>query len=139
MPWGSLEDAKAKATKLLGKDADIPKEKADFDKLSKAIEDSFDAVDKLRDQLEAGLLDCENALSAAANAMKQTQAIYEKADFGLNPKKPEDAKKIKQAQQFFAAVLSKGLSVMASDTKNFDELDKHVIQLGKYKGPTGIK
>ena len=139
MPWDLLEDAKAKATKILGEDAEIPKEKVDFDKIAKAIQDSFDSVKKAREQLEAALLDSNNALSAGSNSMKQTQMIYEKADFGLNPKNQAHAKKIKQAQQLFAAVLVKGLSAMAFDTKQFDELEKHAIQLGNYKGPTALK
>jgi len=138
MPWASSEDAKAKAIKILGKDADMPKEKVDFDKISKAVEDGFDSVKKARDQLEAALLECDNALSSGVNAVKQTQMIYEKSDFGLNPKKPEDAKKIKQARQLIGAVLAKSLSISAQDMKSFEELEKHAIQVGKYKCPSAL-
>jgi hypothetical protein len=135
MPLKDFDDAKAKAQKILGKDADMPKEKVDFNKLSDDINKDHDDFDKVREQLEASVLKCENGLSAIANAVKQTSAIYEKADFGLDPKKPEDAKKIKQAQQLFSTALSGIQKTVTTSTKNLDELDKHVIQMGKYKAP----
>jgi hypothetical protein len=136
MSFKEIDDAKAQVMKILGKDADLPKEKADFDKIMETINKDHENFNKVRDQLEAAVLDSENSLSALENAVKQTKAIYEKADFGLDPKRPDDAKKIKHAQQIFSAAFSAVQKNLATSTKNLDELDKHVIQMGKYKGPT---
>jgi hypothetical protein len=135
MPWAMLEDTKTKAKKLLGPSADIPKEKVDFDKLTKDIMDAYGKLDKIRSDLEAAVLDCETALSAGTNALKQTAAIYEKEDFGLDLKKKDDLKKITQARQLFSTVLKFGMTNLTSQSKDLDELDKHAIQLSKYKSP----
>jgi hypothetical protein len=107
MPWDAFEDAKKKATKILGASADMPKEKVDFDKL----------------------------LAAASNGLKQTSAIYEKNDFGLGPKKKDDTKKIAQARQMISTILTTGQTNVGLRSKDLDELGKHTIQMYKYKSP----
>jgi hypothetical protein len=135
MPWKDLEEIKAKATKILGKDAKIPPEKGDFDKNFSDGAKLVDAYNKSREDLEDKILALENSISGFINGLKQSAAVYEKDNFGLDPKKKDDAKKIKQAQQMFSSFFSSELSSMTTKTKDIDELDKHVIQLGKYKSP----
>jgi hypothetical protein len=132
----TIKAAKDKVLKIVGKDADMPKEKVDLQKLLDDLGKEHEGFDKARETLEGTVLASENALSTFGNGVKQTAALFERSDFGLNSKKPEDAKKIKQAQQIMAAAFASVQKTLATSTKNLDELDKHVIQLGKYKAPT---
>jgi hypothetical protein len=136
MSLKDLEDAKAKAEKVLGKGAEMPKERVDLAKLFDNIDKCHDKFSALSGQLEDAIVECENSLSEFGNAVKQNSAIYEKNDFGLNSKRPNEEKLIKQAQAIMAAAFAAQQKTLATSTKTLDELDKHVIQLSKYKGPS---
>jgi hypothetical protein len=56
-------------------------------------------------------------------------------DYGLDPKKPDDKKKIDQAQKLFTDYFKDSQKDVDDMMKTIDELDKHLIQLSKYKAP----
>ena len=129
----SLEDAIEQAKKVLGNQADIPPPKNDPEKLRENFDKASGEFEGARNDIEAKLLAIENAIAAFKNGMKQNAAIYERANFGLNEKSKDDAKKIKLAQKIFSDYFANGHARADREIKMLDELDKHIIQLGKYK------
>ena len=138
MPWGKFEEAKKQAIKILGKDAKMPKEKADFVKIFTETTKLIAAFEKSRTDLEAKILAMDNNISAVANAIKQTEAIFDADDYGLDPKKKDDLKKIKDAQDLIGKFLDQMRASTEAYGKDVEELDKHVIQLRNYKAPPFI-
>jgi hypothetical protein len=102
MKWYLTEDAKKKAAGVLGPDATIPDEPVDLGKLAQAVEDAFSdfsgKAQDLRDQIEK-LLDVLNKWD---DGLKDTAAMYDKQDFGLDKKK--DAQKIAKGRKCFEGV-----------------------------------
>ncbi len=135
MGYGLLDDEEARASKILGKDAKFPTRKFDIGKLGETQIAAFNAFDKGRDDLSDKLAAFENANQAIMTGLKQLAAAYEKNDFGLDPKKKDDAKKIAQAQKLFKDFFARELKVLDNMDKSIDELEKHIVQMSKYKGP----
>lgn len=127
------DKARADAIKLLGKDAEVPDLTPAVTKADDAFTKANDAFPAARKELESKLLDLQDANSALTNAVKQLKATVEKSDFGLDRKK--DAKKIQQAEKMLTASLDDALKTRTTVDKTLDELDKHLIQLSKYKSP----
>jgi hypothetical protein len=129
----TLDDAVKAAKKILGDKADIPEPKSDPAKLTEDVEKAFDEFKKSCDDVEAKLLAFEDVISDYKNAQRQNAAVFAKADFGLDEKSKDDAKKIKLAQKIFNDYFASDAAEADKDIKGADELDKHLIQLGKYK------
>jgi|ERR1700761_5631016 len=127
------DKVRADVIKLLGKDADVPDLTPEVNKAGDTFSKANDAFPAARKDLEDKLLDLQNANSALTNAIKQLKAKVEKSDFGLDPKR--DVKKIKQAEKMLTASLEDALKTRTTVDKTLDELDKHLIQLAKYKSP----
>lgn len=125
--------AKAAAEKILGKEGNVPDLPAPIDKAKEAFDKAYEAFEQAKDELEAKLLEMENANSAAKNAIKQFRAKIEKEDFDLDEKNKDQAKKIQQARKILLADLDEHLGASSRNEKTLDELDKHLIQMGKYK------
>lgn len=128
MPW---ESAQKQALKILGDGAAVPdkpstaaKASADWDKAGV----DFNAA---REVCQEKVLGLDNANAALVNAMEQFRAKIEKNNFELDPKK--DLKKIEQARKLLLADLDASIAVGKTNDKLLAELDKHLIQLGKYK------
>jgi predicted nucleic acid-binding Zn-ribbon protein len=127
------DKAKAAALKVLGNKAVVPDLPASINKASDTFEKTNVAFKASREDCEGKLLEIEDAASAFGNAVKQFQASIEKSDFKLDSKNKDEAKKIQQGQKILAGELGSALKELAATTKILDELDKHLIQLGKYK------
>jgi hypothetical protein len=130
-----LEGRQEEARKILGDNADFPDERPDMTKLQEGYRTTFEAFDDARTKLEDAIQGFENANRAFENGLKSNQAAYEKADFGLDPKDKEDAKKIKQAQKIFSDFFDRIHKTIDDRYKEIDELNKHAIQLRKYQAP----
>lgn len=129
------DKAKAAAMKILGPKAKVPDVPATILKAHDGWDKANDAFKDSRDGCEAKLLDIENAASGMQNAIKQFIAQVEKSTFGLDAKSKDDAKKVAQAQKILTGELNGALKEATDNMKMLDELDKHLIQLGNYKGP----
>jgi hypothetical protein len=132
--WDTL---KAAALKILGKDGKVP-DLPDFiqtaaDTLGKANGE----FNKSRDDCEAKLLAVQNANDAVRNGLKQFQAKIDKSDFELDSKNKDNLKKIQLARKLLSDRLSVATKDYNEDDKMLDEVDKHLIQLGKYKPKAG--
>jgi hypothetical protein len=128
-----LAQKQEQAKKILGDDATMPDEKVDVTALEKKYVDQGKEFQKGAEDLKDQLEKLDDALDAAKNGVKRLAAAYQTADFGLDEKK--DAKKVGQGRQLFSAFFAKVLSEYADYEKTVDELQKHLIQLNKYKGP----
>jgi hypothetical protein len=135
MPWDKLEDQQQKANKVLGDGATMPDEKVDVQGIIDKANDSFAKFKKGRDDLGTVVENLEDAIDAIKNGMKRVQAYYATADFGLDKKNKDDAKKIDQAQKIFSTFFAQQLALAAKWEKDLDEMQKHLAQLGDYKGP----
>lgn len=131
----SWDTTKAAAMKILGKDGKIPEPKASYKKGLADEQKAYDAFDKLRKQLEDQLLALQDANSAGRNAVRQLGEIFDKSDLGLDPKDKEASKKIDQAKKILLDWIEEQQSALEANDKNYDELDKHLINISKYKGP----
>ena len=135
MSWAPLDEQETKAKAVLGDGAKFPKQKVDIQALEDKATDAFAKFRTGRDKLEELLQAVEDAEDAVRNGVKTVAAAYETDAFGLDEKKKNDAKKIKQAQQMFSAFFAQKINRIATGDKVMDELQKHLEQLGTYKGP----
>jgi hypothetical protein len=125
----------ADAKKILGTGAVVPVGKmAGVTKNLAEYNKAGDGFVTLRETLEKKLLELENGASKVKNSLGQAADEITDDDYGLDPKKPDDKKKIDQAQALFKAFFKGKQQDVADMFKTIDDLDKHLIQLGKYKG-----
>src|SRR4051812_5341550 len=127
------DKVKAAALKILGDDAKVPDMPDALDKAGESIGKSKEAFDKSREDCEAKILALQNANDAVRNGLKQFEAKIEKSDFELDSKNKEDLKKIEKARKLLTDRLNVGIKHYEDDDKDLGELDKHIVQLGKYK------
>jgi hypothetical protein len=123
--------AKTQALKVLGEGGKVPDVPGVVLQASKTFQSMGGAFKTAREACEAQLLKMDNSNSAFMNAIEQFRARVEKNDLGLDPKK--DAKKIEQAQKVLTDALDDSLKDLKDNDKVLDELDRHMIQLSKYK------
>jgi predicted nucleic acid-binding Zn-ribbon protein len=128
------DKAKAQALKALGDGSEVPDLPDSILKASKAFGEAETTFKTSREECEAKLLDIDNANAAFLNALQQFRVRIEKNDFKLDTKK--DAKKIQTAQKLLTGELDSAIKGLQQNDKVLDELDKHMIQLGKYKQST---
>jgi hypothetical protein len=102
--WAILEDDKTKAAAILGSDKDIPEEKADLGKLATAVTDAYSDIDPAAQDLASKLDALLDILGKWDDALKQTAAIYQKDNFGLDKK--GDAQKIAKIRKCFDDISS---------------------------------
>ncbi len=130
------DKVKAQALKALGDGAEVPDLAGTIEKASKIFDDANTAFKASREECEGKLLELDNANAAFMNAIEQFRAKIEKSDFNLDAKK--DGKKIQQAQKLLTGELDGAVNGLKSNDKMLDELNKHLIQLGKYKQPKTV-
>ncbi len=85
--------------------------------------------------LQDKILELQNATSSQKNGIKQHADRISKNNFGLDPKNPDEKKKIDQAQKVLANLQ---VQIQNCDTniKNLSELDKHSMAISKYEAKT---
>lgn len=102
--WYLLEDCKKKAAAILGSDKDIPNEKADLGKLAQAVGDAYSDISAAAQELAEKLDVLVDTVGKWDDALKQTAAIYQKDDFGLDKK--ADAQKLAKVRKCFDVISS---------------------------------
>ena len=85
----------------------------------------------MRNELEAKVLELQDANINVKNATKQFKNTIDKEDFGLNEKDKDDAKKIQQAAKVIDDFLQANMDAIDKNDKNLDELDKHLVEYKK--------
>jgi hypothetical protein len=132
---GFLDDIKKQATKILGDKAKFPKERGDLDKAFDDVVKAGDAFHAVVDSLEDKILDVQKLAETYIVIAKQNMEVFSKDDFGLDEKSKDDAKKIKSAQQLYSSQINQRLKIWNDRLKVINELDKHCVEMGKYKSP----
>jgi hypothetical protein len=125
---GTWDKAAAEALKVLGKDAKIPDPPKAVVKAMSDFEKAHATFEKARDEIEASILDLQNHNSAVIHALEQNKSKLQKEDFGL---KDGDQDKIKKAQDLLTGALDHIIEGWNDGNKGLDELDEHIILLGK--------
>ncbi len=128
MDW---DDAKKQALKILGKDGKITDDKA-MNKVMESVGKAFEAFSKSRDDLESKITELQGQCEKLSSSADQLEAKVEKDSLGLDPKKPDDAKKIKQAQDILTASLGEIGKAQDTNLKTLKEAARHLILLSKY-------
>jgi hypothetical protein len=129
----TLSDAK----KILGKDANIPiKKMATVLKEIGELNKRFAPFASARDAFEKEILAYEDAFSKVKNALVQADNEISDDDYELDPKKPDDKKKIEQANKIFSSYFKDMEDFIDDEIKIMNEVDKHVENARKYKGPS---
>ena len=128
--WDKAKDA---AEKILGKDAKIPDLPGTVDKGADTLNKANDDLDKSREDIEGKLVAVQNANDGIRNLLKQFEAKIDKSDFDMDTKNKDNVKKIQKAKKILMDALNEGIKNREDDDKSLDELDKHVIQMSKYK------
>ena len=93
----------------------------------------WDSFDTLREGIKKKLLELQNAESKVKNGLVQADDEISDDDYGLDDKKPDEKKKIDQAQAIFSKFFKETQKTMDGNIKNLDELDKHLMNISKYK------
>jgi type I site-specific restriction-modification system R (restriction) subunit len=135
MSWKELDDLDEKVAKLFAFKCSTPGLKVDIQDLKDKAKEAFSAFTKGKDALADLVEKFEDATDAVKNGLNRQAAVYPTFDFDNDPKKKDEAKKIAQARNMYATFFSQQLRTTADDVKTADELQKHLTQLGKYKGP----
>jgi hypothetical protein len=121
--------------KLFGGGVTLPDPKVNIDNLYDKRHDLFEQFKKVRDDLADIMEKYEDANGALKNGVKRMADIYVDDDFGLDRKNKDDAKKLDQAHKLYKAFFDNCLKGLTENEKAVDELQKHLVQLSRYKGP----
>jgi hypothetical protein len=130
------DKAVADAKKILGPSAKVPDKK--MDPVINAAEEAmkaWDGLGTLRDSMKKKILDVQNVGSKVSNGLQHVADEFDDEDFGLDDSKPDDKKKIAQAQAIFGKFFKDAEKKFADNNKELEELDKHLIDLAKYRRP----
>ena len=133
-----LEGRQEEAKKILGDKAEFPAEKPDMSKLQEEYAKKRDAFEEARTKIEDAIQEFEDAITTFQNGLKTNRTIYDKDDYGLDPKDKEDKKKIDKANKIFMEFFTNIEKNVTDRFKEIDELNKHAIQMRKYAPPKTI-
>ena len=128
--------AVAAAEKILGKDAEIPKPKANIDKAVANEGKQWNDFVKAREGLEEEVLALVDASQQVADAIEQFRDVISENAFGLDLKKTDDLKKIQEARKIMLGLLDKHITTVKNNAKNERELNKHLANIGNYRQGT---
>lgn len=131
---GTWNGARSAAVKILGIKARLPEPKNAMTLLAN-LERTFQGFSKCRDALEDKVAEMQNAGASFAKVMKQYGAVVDKADFGLNAKDKDDAKKIEAAKKVLQGYVDGVLEMSTHNDKALTELDKHLMLMSRYQSP----
>jgi len=124
-------DAKAQAQKIIGKEGKLPKPRVDpmtaMDDANKLLHELF----KARDTLEGKLIAAQAACAKVTLAAKQYGDMVDGADFDLDAKKPDDKKKIADAQKVLEDQLGTIEKFADKVTDILGTLDKSLASIEK--------
>jgi len=122
----------SEARRILGNRGNIPAYKVTVLLKSRHdMDENVKAFARAKVDLEKKLLDLQNGVSKTQNASKDARSEVTQDNYDLDPKNPDDKKKIEAARKVldkFFAGLATGLSEL---TKDLDELERSLDHFGK--------
>jgi hypothetical protein len=135
MAGNFLDQKKAQAIKLLGKGAKFPKEKGDFGKLIKDVDDKGKAFFKITQDFFKTVLDLREAYQDLESALRQTGQLYKGWDFGIDGKSVDNMKNVVQAQKMFAASFDVGAMFAKMQSDDLGEIFDKASKATNFKMP----
>jgi len=124
----------ADARKILGSRGDIPAGRiSQFFKFRKDMEQVIAAFAKSKVDLGNRLLDLQNSVSKLQNALKDARIEVTRDDYDLDPKNPDDKKKIDAASKVLDRFFVAGATGLSEFTRQLDSLEDHLDHMEKYK------
>jgi hypothetical protein len=98
----------AEAMKVLGKQAEMPDFKMDLHKVSDQFVQAVKGCKKSVDDFIGAIITLQGANLTVLASCAQVQSVIQKADFGLDEKNKDDAKKIAQARKILGDYAKNG-------------------------------
>jgi len=136
MPLSDWNKTLADAKKILGSRAVIPENKMSVVQKNRADANKFvPEINTMREALEKKILQWQNVISKSRNSLDAADDEISDATYGLDPKKPDDKKKIDQAEALFTKFFKSVEQEYDDYAKYAAAIAKHVIQLNSYKNP----
>ena len=133
-----VQDAVGGATsgvaKVIGKNAELPKEVTKLSAVANSLDGDYQVLVKSLAGVSKEMADLTKSAAQLTKALDTAIAAVEKATFGLDPKKPDDKKKISAAQDLFLDPLQDIRKDLNSQVGAFDKLSTVVANAGKSKG-----
>ena len=121
---------KADATKLLGKEGELPSERADINDAMVEADKTLTVLRKTRDTLESNCVAYQNGADKVMNAAQAYLTICSRSDFGLDPKNPEQAKKIASVKKAVDGFLT---SLVKDAKRQAAGIDKFIASLADFR------
>ena len=121
---------------VLGNKAKIPDPKADWNKYIAAVNKAYADYKTVVTALQAKILALQNVDTAYKNMLKQFQDQIDKSDFDLDEDEDGAKAKIEKAQKILDDLLDAQMKIVDTNVRNLDELDKHSMDIVKYKPPS---
>jgi len=135
---GQLQDrwnqVVADGKKILGNNAKIPTGKMSAAlRADQETDKAFNDFAAARKAFSEKILGMQNAYSKVKNALGQADDELDGSDYGLDSKKPDEKKKIDQADALFSKFFADMEGKIDDYLKQLGEVDKHMEHVTKYK------
>lgn len=101
------DKARAEAKKLLGDKGEVPDMPSALTSRLEKGRDTADAMNAALADVQAKLIELQKVCGDVVRTGQQFQSSLSKENFGLDPKNPDDAKKIKKAHAVLDAYLTR--------------------------------
>ena len=126
MGWKATAD---EALKMLGKGGQLPKPPVDIGSLSAPLWKASTEFDAASEGLEKKILEYESRLTQAKLIFQQYADVMHGSDFDLDPKKPEDKKRIDAACKFLITWLKTTQAKFDSQVERLAKLNSVVADI----------
>lgn len=127
------DSAVAKAKKILGDKAKIPKIAQAIIKGLAANQKAFQEFNTVREDLEGKVLALIDSNKAGQDAIEQFRDKIDEEDFGLDKKDKDDAKNIEAGKKVLLDYLDSMLAQAIEKAKSDRDLNKHLANIRNYK------
>jgi len=127
-----FDKATSDAFKVLGNNGSIPTRKVETAFIP--LEDSFKALKAIKtavDLLSKNVPGYRNAMSKIQSAWPAAKSELAVDNYALDPKKPEDKKKIDQARAIFDRYFSAYSRILSTQVQAINEIGRHLDQFDK--------
>ncbi|HUB81276.1 MAG TPA: hypothetical protein VMB03_20890 [Bryobacteraceae bacterium] len=126
--------AVADARKILGNNAKIPNGKMSVAlRADNDTDKVFADYAKARDEFSKKILAMQDAYSRVKNALGQADDEVDDSDYGMDNKKPDEKKKIDQADALFSKFFADMEGRLDNYLKQLGEVNRHMEHVTKYK------
>ena len=128
------KSARTNAEKILGKQGHVPDYKiSNVFKSVREMNVAYMALGASKQEFGKKLFDLQNSVSKAQNALKDARYEVTDDDYDLNPKNPDDKKKIEAAKKVLDQYFGSWCGVMSHIAGEMADLERYLDHIGKFK------